>query len=656
MKRITLVALAVVSLIVFSGPVRAFADGPAATPMAVLSEGFELDSVQYSTGPSLLDGMSVVDYWARVSTAMGGRARTGSWGLWCDGTDSGAITGNGVWSTVPLTYNPYSGGTARFDLPQVADLYSSSVDFWYNLPSRGTADALSFNVLTSPSADLLDTRSHAVFALTASGSWTHSIIPIEDYLAKPVSGTSATVRFNWVDNLLDTDPASVGQGPTIDDVSVTGWRFGPVRNLTAVATNGSVTLTWGKPLRSPAPAAVEERPISYRVWRAPAGTPIASSASWTPLTSTHPANASPTVQLSDTTTAVGTRYTYLVQPWEPDAGTGYGEARTVDVTTPGGGSTPPPVPTTPAVSFTSPTNGAVIAATTPISVRGNVSPAANAVTLTITRSDGAWILWPVAVTVDAMGAWSYAWQPPSSETSGYTLRAASGQSVSVVTVNVDSTVPPVVVPVATSLSPLTGPSSGAYGARVTLGGALRSASGAALAGKPVTVQYSYDNVHWSTLSGGVSWSASGGFAKYVYPTRRTYYRAHFAGDGTAGPSVSAVKAVLPRVSLSAPSAPASARRLRAFSSSGYLKPYHAAAAVSQVTIQCYRYERQRNGRYKWILRRNVATRALRYSSATTKYAGSVRLPYAGRWAIRAYHRTDTLNAATTTAFHYLTVK
>jgi len=206
------------------------------------------------------------------------------------------------------------------------------------------------------------------------------------------------------------------------------------------------------------------------------------------------------------------------------------------------------------------------------------------------------------------------------------------------------------------MTPLVGASTGAYGAVVRLSGSLRSASGASLADKPVTLQYSYDNVHWATLSGAVSWPASGGFATYVYPTRRTYYRAVFAGDDTANPSMSAVKAVLPRVSLSTPSAPASARRLRAFTSVGYLRPYHAAAAVSQVTIQCYRYERQRNGRYKWILRRNVATRASRYSSSTTKYTGSVRLPYAGRWAIRAYHRTDTLNAATTTAFHYLTVK
>jgi len=335
----------------------------------------------------------------------------------------------------------------------------------------------------------------------------------------------------------------------------------------------------------------------------------------------------------------------------------------------GSGTVAPP--TAPTVGISSPVSGDVVVSSAPISISGMAfayGATVGSVSLTITRSDGLWTLGPVPAAVSGT-SWAYGWQPPANENRTYTVSATALDSNGLrrtsapVTLRVDTTavvvppvVPPAVVPVASSLTPLSGPSSGAYGARVTLSGSLRSASGAALVGKTVTLQYSSDKVNWVTLSGGASTTSTGGFATTVYPTRRTYYRALFAGDATALSSVSAAKAVLPRVSLSTPSAPASARRLRAFSSVGYLKPYHAAAAVSQVTIQCYRYERQRNGRYTWILRRNVATRASRYSSATTRYTGSVKLPYAGRWAIRAYHRADTLNAATTSAFHYLTVK
>ena len=544
MKRIALTIGTLATMLVLATPVAGFAAGPAATPMTVMSEGFESASTRYVAAPIDLGTGSLgstYGYWARVAVAAGGRAHTGVWGLWCDGTDSKAVTG--FWSGVPLTYNPYSAGTATFDLTQTADLYSSTLDFWYTLPSRGTADMNSFNVLTSPLVDLFDNRGNSSFPLTADKSWRHEYIPIVDGLSAQIVRMASTVRFAWTDSYDSFEPA-VGQGPTIDDVSVTGWRYGPVRSLTAVAATNGVTLKWSKPLRASASTLAEDRPISYRVWRAPAGTTVANSAAWTLLTPTNAANADAAISLFDSSAVALTSYTYLVQPWEPGAGTGYGMLQTVAAKMAGAASS---------MTFTSPT------------------------------------------------------------TSGFS-----------------------------------GPA--------TVSGSLKTATGAALAGRNVDIASSIDGKKtWKALATAVTLS-TGAFSKAVAPTVKTYYRATFAGNATnASAAAIAVSAILPRVYLTTPSAPTTAVHAHAFTSVGYLRPYHGVGSYP-VTIQCCRYERQSNGTYRWILRRNVAAKAYYYVSTTTRYVGSISLPYAGKWAIRAYHAADSSNAATYSTFHFLTAK
>ena len=551
MKRIALTIGTFATMLVLAAPSAGFAAGPAATPMTVMSEGFESASTKYVTAPIDIPPStlgSTWGYWAPVSVATGGgafgRAHTGLRGLWCDGTDSGAVTGAGIWSGVPLTYNPYSAGTATFDLTQTADLYTSSLDFWYTLPSRGSADMDSFNVLTSSMADPSDNQGNSTFPLTADKAWTHISIAITDGAKAQIVRASSKVRFAWIDNLLDADPWSVGQGPTIDDVAVTGWRYGPVRLLTAATAADGVTLTWSKPLRAPASTLAEDRAISYRVWRAPAGTTATNSAAWTLLTPTNAANADATISLVDSSAVALTSYTYLVQPWEPGASARYGMPQTVAAKMAGVASS---------MTFTSPTTSA-----------------------------------------------------------------------------------------------FSGPA--------TVSGSLKTATGAALAGRKVDIASSVDGKkNWKALTTAVTLS-TGAFSRLVAPTTKTYYRATFAGNAAnAAAATIAVSAILPRVYLTMPSAPTTAVHAHAFTSVGYLRPYHGVGSYP-VTIQCYRYERQSNGSYRWILRRNVAAKAYYYVSTTTRYVGSVSLPYAGKWAIRAYHATDSANAATYSTFHFLTAK
>jgi hypothetical protein len=123
--------------------------------------------------------------------------------------------------------------------------------------------------------------------------------------------------------------------------------------------------------------------------------------------------------------------------------------------------------------------------------------------------------------------------------------------------------------------------------------------------------------------------------------------------GTPGDNVSigskTVTIGVPRVYLTAPSAPRTAYTNRNFKSVGYLKPRYTAGTYP-VMLYCYRYQ---SG--TWVLRKSLPAKASDYSSYT-KYSRSLRLPYRGKWRIRAFHEGDALYAATYSKYRYLTVK
>lgn len=212
--------------------------------------------------------------------------------------------------------------------------------------------------------------------------------------------------------------------------------------------------------------------------------------------------------------------------------------------------------------------------------------------------------------------------------------------------------PPPAVPATTTLT-LAVPTTGAYAAATTVSGALKTSTGAAVAGESVTVQYSYDGATWKTLAVKTT-STSGGFSATAYPTRKTYFRAiHVASAGYKA-STSPVRSTLPRVSLTVPATPLLVKKGVAFTANGYLKPAHTVGTFP-VSLQAYRYEKQLNGTYKWVWRKTVLAKAYAYLTYT-KYSTPVTLPYAGKWAIRAYHPADALNAATTTGWRFFTAQ
>ena len=90
-------------------------------------------------------------------------------------------------------------------------------------------------------------------------------------------------------------------------------------------------------------------------------------------------------------------------------------------------------------------------------------------------------------------------------------------------------------------------------------------------------------------------------------------------------------ALLPKATVSTPSASSSARRGRSFTVTGYVAPRHTSGTYV-ATLYCYRLE---GG--DWVLKKTVKARRSALSSTRSKYSASVSLPTTGSWRIRAFH-------------------
>jgi photosystem II stability/assembly factor-like uncharacterized protein len=199
-----------------------------------------------------------------------------------------------------------------------------------------------------------------------------------------------------------------------------------------------------------------------------------------------------------------------------------------------------------------------------------------------------------------------------------------------------------------------------YGAKTTISGKLTVSDkptdpAMGVRGCSVQLQSSSDGRTFTNTGSAYTTGAGGAFKFTVAPTTKTYYRIGFAGSGGYYLASTSVAIYLtPRVSLSTPTAPATAYRSHAFTSVTFLKPLHRAGTYP-VKVQCYRHEKQRSGMYRWVLRKTVAAKAVNYSTYT-KVTVRPSLPYAGKWRIRAYHAADSKNAATYSSYRYLSVR
>ncbi|MCL4554265.1 MAG: cell wall-binding repeat-containing protein, partial [Actinobacteria bacterium] len=282
---------------------------PPTGPMSIVSHGFEttptapaweIRAFRDTAHPSAA-------FWGRMSNVQ----RTDTFSLWCAGTRR-----DGAPNTWGRNYPAQTKGIARLNLPELANFYSSEVSFFYTMPSVGVADFFTFRFGTDvPPLQ----QSTPITDLTGSNAWIQRNFKLSSTFGEVnLSRTPGYVWFQFFDSIEgEFQRPPRGQGPSIDDVTITGYKYGPVRNLSASTTStAGVTLRWARPHRSTAATSTEERVVNYMIWRRPLGT-----ATWTEVTRV----GNDATSWQDTTAIADMQYEYLVYAVDPLPGTGWGK-------------------------------------------------------------------------------------------------------------------------------------------------------------------------------------------------------------------------------------------------------------------------------------------------------------------------------------------
>lgn len=187
-----------------------------------------------------------------------------------------------------------------------------------------------------------------------------------------------------------------------------------------------------------------------------------------------------------------------------------------------------------------------------------------------------------------------------------------------------------------------------YGAPANVWGMLTSADGTDLTGRSVSLYQSSTGSTWVKVA-YVPTVASGLYSFTVRPTSRTYYQTRFLGDSEYPEALSPTMTVGVRAYVSTPVASVYMRAGVSSAVHGYLKPKHTSGSYP---VRIYKY---RNVAGKWRSYGYVKARAFAYGSYT-KYVASVRLPYKGRWRLRAYHADAGHVASWSSGYDYVTVR
>lgn len=155
--------------------------------------------------------------------------------------------------------------------------------------------------------------------------------------------------------------------------------------------------------------------------------------------------------------------------------------------------------------------------------------------------------------------------------------------------------------------------------------------------------------------GSAQTDGSGHLSFAVTPAKRTEYRIVFGQADLYESKTSNVLTCIPYAYVTAPSARKTTYAVNEYLvTAGYLKPRHKAG-LRDLRVFAQRYEKQPNGSYKWVTRRTYYAKLVNYGTYT-KYSTAVRLPYRGKWRLRAYVIGNTTHASTWSAARYLTVR
>lgn len=196
----------------------------------------------------------------------------------------------------------------------------------------------------------------------------------------------------------------------------------------------------------------------------------------------------------------------------------------------------------------------------------------------------------------------------------------------------------------------TSASSIGFGSAFAIEGTL-TGDGIGLADERVVLQSAPPRGSYADTSHSATTTAGGAFVFSVRQMTKTYYRVRFAGSGPYSVSRSATSVfALPKVNVRTPIAPPRMSHSRYYTVFGSIKPKHTAGTYP---VRIYKWKRTASG--TWKSYGYVSAKASNYSTYT-KYARRIRLPYRGRWRLRAFAPADSGHAATwSSGFDYVTV-
>lgn len=166
---------------------------------------------------------------------------------------------------------------------------------------------------------------------------------------------------------------------------------------------------------------------------------------------------------------------------------------------------------------------------------------------------------------------------------------------------------------------------------------------------------------WRSTNGGTTWTKDGTAAygdPYNVGDERYYLRTkpltqnlmlqwRFAGDSEYMPAEPSTLRVGVKAYLSKPVTPTTVKKDTAFTTYGYLKPYHSG----YTRLDFYRYNQRQ---HKWAFYKTVYAKNTNYNGYT-KYIRRYKLPYAGDYYVKAFHK-DASHVASWSSKRYFTVK
>lgn len=311
----------------------------------------------------------------------------------------------------------------------------------------------------------------------------------------------------------------------------------------------------------------------------------------------------------------------------------------------------------PSIDMTAPVTSFRLGDSPTVAVRGTASDAGSGVSdvdVRVRRGDQYWtgVSWQgtevwLPATISG-GTWAYNWVPDVSALLGDAPVTISARAVDRAGgIGMDPNPITSANPSDPAVALTTASKTLSYGGIGTVSGTLK-VLGEPLSNTQVILRSGTSSTTLKDTTARATTNSLGQFSFAVKPSIKTYYQVRAPQTATHAGSSSGTIAFTPKVYLTRPYAPLTARRSTAFTSYGYLKPKHAADTYP-ARIYLYRYV---NG--SWRYYRYVNAKASTVSSYT-QYSASVRLPYAGKWRIRAYH-ADGGHAATWSTYRYVTVR